>query len=36
MKVKWAVCKKDDIAKFRSSLVGHTESILLLMAAVQM
>jgi hypothetical protein len=36
MKVKWAVCRKDDISKFRSSLVGHTESILLLMGAVQM
>jgi hypothetical protein len=27
MKIKWAVCKKDDLAKFKADLVGHTESI---------
>lgn len=36
MKIKWAVCKKDDVAKFKADLVGHTESIQMLLAAVQM
>ncbi|KAF8854607.1 hypothetical protein BDZ45DRAFT_758459 [Acephala macrosclerotiorum] len=36
MKIKWAVCKKDDLAKFKADLVGHTESIQLLFATVQM
>ncbi|KAF8853763.1 hypothetical protein BDZ45DRAFT_598034 [Acephala macrosclerotiorum] len=36
MKIKWAVCKKDDLAKFKADLVGHTESIQLLLITVQM
>ncbi|CZR56326.1 uncharacterized protein PAC_06214 [Phialocephala subalpina] len=36
MKIKWAVCKKDDLAKFNADLVGHTESIQLLLTTVQM
>jgi hypothetical protein len=36
MKVKWAICKKDDVTKFKADLMGHTESIQLLLAAVQM
>jgi hypothetical protein len=36
MKIKWAVCKKDDLAKFKADLVGHTESIQLLLTTVQM
>ncbi|KAF8867191.1 hypothetical protein BDZ45DRAFT_609401, partial [Acephala macrosclerotiorum] len=34
-KIKWAVCKKDDVARFKADLVGHTESIQLLLTAVQ-
>jgi hypothetical protein len=36
MKVKWALCKKEDVAKFKADLVGHTESIQLLLMTVQM
>jgi hypothetical protein len=36
MKIKWAVCKKGDLAKFKADLVGHTESIQLLLTTVQM
>ena len=36
MKIQWADCKKEDLAKFKSSLVGHTESIQLLLMAMQM
>jgi hypothetical protein len=36
LKIKWAVCKKDDLAAFKADLVGHTESIMLLLATVQM
>jgi hypothetical protein len=34
-KVKWALCKKDDVANFKADLVGHTESIQLLLTTVQ-
>jgi hypothetical protein len=36
MKIKWATCKKDDVAKFKAALMGHTESIHMLLAIVQM
>jgi Fungal N-terminal domain of STAND proteins len=36
MKIKWAICKRDDIAKFKADLMGHTESIQILIATVQM
>lgn len=36
MKVKWALFKRDDVARFKADLVGHTESINLLLAALQM
>ena len=36
MKVKWAVCKKEDVRRFQADLVGHTESIQLLLTTVQM
>jgi hypothetical protein len=36
MKVKWAVCRKEDVARFKANLVGHTESIQLLLMTVQM
>lgn len=35
-KVKWVLCKKDDLAKFKADLMGHTESIELLLMTVQM
>ncbi|OBT73749.1 hypothetical protein VF21_07171 [Pseudogymnoascus sp. 05NY08] len=35
MKIKWATCKKDDVAKFKAALIGHTESIHMLLATVQ-
>jgi Fungal N-terminal domain of STAND proteins len=36
MKVKWALCKKEDLARFKMDLVSHTESIQLLLATLQM
>jgi hypothetical protein len=27
MKIKWAICKRDDSVKFKMDLVGHTDSI---------
>ena len=36
MRVKWAVCKKDDVAKFKADLAGPTESIQLLLSTLQM
>jgi len=36
MKIKWAVCRKEDLARFKADLVGHTESIQLLLTAMQM
>jgi Fungal N-terminal domain of STAND proteins len=36
MKIRWAVCKKDDIAKFKARLVGHTEAINILINAIAM
>jgi hypothetical protein len=35
MKIKWTICKKYDVAKFKADLAGHTESILMLLAVVQ-
>ena len=35
-KVKWAVCRKEDVARFKADLVGHTESIEMLLTTVQM
>ena len=35
-KVKWSVCRKDDIAKFKADLTGHTTAIQLLLSTVQM
>lgn len=35
-KVKWAVCKREDIARFKADLMGHTESIELLLTIVHM
>jgi hypothetical protein len=36
MKVRWALCKKDDLIRFKTELLGHTESIELLLMTVQM
>lgn len=36
MKIQWAMCKKEDVARFKADLVGHTESIQLLLMAMQM
>ena len=36
MRVRWAVCKKDDVARFKADLAGHTESIQLLLSTLQM
>lgn len=35
-KIKWALCKKDDLRKFKADLVGHTESIELLLTTLHM
>jgi hypothetical protein len=34
-KIKWSVCKRDDVAKFKADLIGHTESIQMLLGAIQ-
>lgn len=36
MRVKWAVCKKDDVFKFKADLAGHTESIQLLLSTLHL
>lgn len=35
MKIKWAVCKMDDVAKFKADLQGHTRSIQILLHAIE-
>jgi hypothetical protein len=35
-KVKWAVCKKEDIVRFRAELMAHTEGIEIILTTVQM
>jgi Fungal N-terminal domain of STAND proteins len=34
IKIKWAICKKDDLARFRADLVGHSQSISVLLNAI--
>lgn len=36
MKIKWAICKKEDVTRFKADLIGHTESIQLLLMTMQM
>ncbi|KAG0652061.1 hypothetical protein D0Z07_1460 [Hyphodiscus hymeniophilus] len=36
MKIRWAVCKKEDINAFKSDVAAHTESIQLLLTTIQM
>jgi Fungal N-terminal domain of STAND proteins len=35
-KIKWAVCKKDDLDTFRTEIRGHTTSLQVLMLSIQM
>jgi len=35
-KVQWALCKKEELTRFKMDLMGHTESIELLLTIVQM
>ncbi len=36
MRIKWALCKKEDLVRFKADLMGHTESIEMLLTTVQM
>jgi hypothetical protein len=36
MKIKWAVFKKDDVARFKADLLSYTENIQLLLASIQL
>lgn len=36
MNIKWAVCKEEDVEKFKTDLVAQTESLQLLLATLQM
>lgn len=36
MKIKWALLKKEDLVRFKMDLVGHTESIEMLLATLQL
>lgn len=35
-KFKWAVCKKEDVVRFRAELMAHTEAIEMILTTVQM
>lgn len=34
--MKWAVCKREDVVRFKADLVGHTESIQMILSVIQM
>ncbi|KAF4627334.1 hypothetical protein G7Y89_g10823 [Cudoniella acicularis] len=36
MKIRWAICRKEDVSAFQADLVAHTESIHLLLVAIEM
>jgi histidinol dehydrogenase len=36
MKIRWAVCKKEDINTFKADIAAHTDSIQLLLTTIQM
>lgn len=36
MKIKWAICKQDDLETFRAEIRGHTSSLEILLLTVQM
>lgn len=35
MMVKWRMCRKDDLTKFKSDIFAHTQSIQILLSAIQ-
>jgi len=35
-KIKWGLCRKDDVEELRMSLKGHTTSIVMLLGVLQM
>jgi hypothetical protein len=35
MKVRWAMCQQEDLARFQTDLAAHTQSINIIMAALQ-
>jgi hypothetical protein len=36
MKVRWAMCQQEDLARYQTDLAAHTQSINIIMAALQM
>jgi predicted nucleic acid-binding Zn-ribbon protein len=36
MKIKWALCKKEDLSRFKLDLVGHIENIQMLLTTLRM
>jgi hypothetical protein len=36
MKVRWALCKRQDLTRFRHDLAAHTSSILILLSSLQL
>jgi hypothetical protein len=36
MKVKWVLCRREELLRFKADLMGHTESIEMLLTTVQM
>jgi hypothetical protein len=36
MRVRWALCKKDDLSRFKYDIAAHTSSILVLLASFQL
>ena len=36
LRIKWAVCRKEDVSQFKADLIVHTESIHLLLSTIQM
>ena len=36
MKVRWAMCRQDDLARFKADLAAHAQSINIVMTALQM
>jgi hypothetical protein len=36
IKIRWAVCKKEDVNAFKADIAAHTESIQLLLTTIQM
>ena len=36
MRIQWALCKQDDVTKFKADLVAHTQSIQVLLTTIHM